>query len=137
MANNEISLIIGKRIANARKKKGLRQNELAEALGIKQNRLSNWEVGVTPPRADQIVSLTQILGVSSDYLLGIAEDGNDVELSYSKQQLIEHIKSASTSEVEKINQILNIVQSDETDKTAKKKTLPRDPSVILNQTEPS
>jgi len=121
MANNEISLIIGKRIANARKKKGLRQNELAEALGIKQNRLSNWEVGVTPPRADQIVSLTQILGVSSDYLLGIAEDGNDVELSYSKQQLIEHIKSASTSEVEKINQILNIVQSDETDKTAKKK----------------
>jgi len=116
MANNEISIIIGKRIANARKQKGLQQKELAEALGIKQNRLSNWEVGVTPPRADQIVSLTKILDISSDYLLGITAGGSDVELSYSKQQLIEHIKAADASEVDKINQILNIVTAEQTQK---------------------
>lgn len=51
------------KIREYRKKAGLSQTELAEALGIDQSAVSNWERGLSEPTAFNIRRLADILGV--------------------------------------------------------------------------
>ena len=69
---NELSEV-GKRIAQARRKLGLTQVELAKELGVSQQVITFWEREAPAPRAEMLAQLTQILGVSSDELLGIGD----------------------------------------------------------------
>ena len=64
---------IAKRIKELRKEQKISQIELAEKCLVKQSCVSKWERGATLPDADMIVKLTQIFGVSADFLLGIKD----------------------------------------------------------------
>ena len=69
-------LMIARRITEARSLRQMEQKELARRLGIKQARLSNWEVGLNRPSADNIFEMADVLNVSADYLLGRTNDPN-------------------------------------------------------------
>lgn len=62
---------IGKRLALLRKARGITQAELAASLGVSQASISEYERDVFRLNSDLIISLTRILGVSADELLGI------------------------------------------------------------------
>ena len=60
---------IGKRIAGLRKEKGLKQETLAEMLGVSGQAVSKWENDQTCPDISLLPQLARILGVTVDELL--------------------------------------------------------------------
>ena len=60
---------LGKRIAALRREKGLKQDELAEKLGVSAQAVSKWENDQTCPDISLLPSLSKTLGVSVDELL--------------------------------------------------------------------
>lgn len=60
---------IGKRIANARKSKNIKQDELAEKLSVSPQAVSKWENDISCPDISLLPSLSKILGISVDELL--------------------------------------------------------------------
>lgn len=64
-----MNMTIGKRIALLRKEKGLKQEELAEMLGVSGQAVSKWENDQTCPDISLLPQLASILGVTVDELL--------------------------------------------------------------------
>lgn len=60
---------LGKRIADLRHKKELKQDELAEMLSVSPQAVSKWENDQTCPDISLLPPLAKILGVSVDELL--------------------------------------------------------------------
>ena len=60
---------LGKRIAALRREKELKQDELAEKLGVSPQAVSKWENDQTCPDISLLPSLAKTLGVSVDELL--------------------------------------------------------------------
>ncbi len=58
------------RLIALRKEKGLTQAQLAEAINICRQSISDWERGVSKPTQDNLLLLSELYGVSVDYLLG-------------------------------------------------------------------
>ena len=52
-----------------REKKGILQSQLAEALGLTQGSISQWELGLTSPSADNLKKLSAFLDCTVDELL--------------------------------------------------------------------
>lgn len=72
---------VGKTISKLRKKMGLTQEQLAKKLNVSDKAVSKWETGGGYPEITLLPVLSQIFGVSIDYLLkgdtqGIAIAGN-------------------------------------------------------------
>lgn len=66
---------LGRRIALYRKEKGMKQDELAEMLGVSPQAVSKWENDQTCPDIGLLPQLSKILGVTVDELLsGKAEE---------------------------------------------------------------
>ena len=61
------------RIRELREDRDLRQIDVANAVGIDQRSLSNYETGKTNPDSYAIIKLAQYFGVTCDYLLGVSE----------------------------------------------------------------
>lgn len=66
---------IGKRLAALRKERGCTQVQLAEALGIMQSKVSDYEHGRLRLHGELIQKIAQALAVSADELLGVGEFG--------------------------------------------------------------
>ena len=57
------------KIIQLRKKKGWSQEELAEMINVTRQSVSKWESRASMPDLDKIVRLSEIFGVTVDYLL--------------------------------------------------------------------
>lgn len=66
--------LIGKRLAIARKRLHIKQVDLAATLGVSDQTISNWEVGLRSPRADLLRRICLELRCSADYLLGLSDE---------------------------------------------------------------
>lgn len=79
--------LMGIRIMQKRKEKGLRQRDLAERLDLSNNHISNIERGKYLPSVGCLLRLCEILEETPDYfLLGIISKPNeDVLLQYISQ----------------------------------------------------
>ena len=60
---------MGNKLAEARKKQNLTQEQLAERLGVTRQAVSRWESDAAYPETDKIVRMARLLNVSCDYLL--------------------------------------------------------------------
>jgi transcriptional regulator with XRE-family HTH domain len=60
---------LGRRIAELRRARGLKQGELATLLVVPRGRLAKWEAGYNAPPPEDLVALSESLGVSVDELL--------------------------------------------------------------------
>ena len=65
---------IGNRMKELRMQYGLTQQELAETCNISVSFLGHIERGTRIPSIETLCSLCRALDVSSDYLLGLAEE---------------------------------------------------------------
>lgn len=62
--------MLGKRLSELRKEKGMTQEELAKALNITRSALSLYEIGKRDPDSATLKKIADFFGVSIDYLLG-------------------------------------------------------------------
>lgn len=69
MSDREILADIGKRLSAARKRKGYTQEQLAELTGLSIKMISAAENGHKAMRPENIIRMSESLGVSTDYLL--------------------------------------------------------------------
>ena len=63
--------IIGQRINTLLAIKNMKQKELAKELGITDNTVSYFVNGSRVPNIQQIIKISQIFNVSTDYILGV------------------------------------------------------------------
>ena len=56
-------------ISRARRRAGLLQREVAEALGVSTGAVAMWDTGERKPRADTLVKLAALYGTTVDELL--------------------------------------------------------------------
>ena len=61
----------GTRISVCRQNKNMTQEEMAGRLGITAQALSKWERGISLPDIAMTADISRLLGVSTDYLLGV------------------------------------------------------------------
>ena len=61
------------RIKDLREDRDLRQVDVAEAVGIDQRSLSNYETGKNKPDSEIVIKLARFFGVTCDYLLGVSD----------------------------------------------------------------
>lgn len=62
-------MILSEKIIALRKRMNWSQEELAEKLEVSRQSVSKWEVGATIPDLDKILKMSNLFGVSTDYLL--------------------------------------------------------------------
>lgn len=62
-------MILAEKIVKLRKENGWSQEDLAARLNVSRQSISKWESMASIPDLDKIVKLSQIFGVSTDYLL--------------------------------------------------------------------
>ena len=60
---------IGQRIKEMRTESGFTQKQLADAIGVAQNTISQYENDTALPGVDIIVKLADTLNTTTDYLL--------------------------------------------------------------------
>ena len=71
---------LGERIAEKRKAKGIKQDELAEAMGVSAQAVSKWENNVSCPDIMTLPSLAKILGCTVDEILTGREQSREAVL---------------------------------------------------------
>lgn len=71
--------MLGSRLREARKNKGLTQAELAKLLGKTPSVITNWENGTNRPDADLIGDICSILSITPNWLLGWKSQDSEIE----------------------------------------------------------
>jgi transcriptional regulator with XRE-family HTH domain len=75
-------MTFNEKLLSLRRKSGLSQEELAEKLDVSRQAVSRWENGETLPDAQNLLVLSDIFGVTTDYLL---RNGTETEKSEEKE----------------------------------------------------
>ena len=74
-------MILADKIIDLRKKAGWSQEELAEKLGVSRQSVSKWEGAQSIPDMNKILQLSELFGVSTDYLLKDSLEAAETVLS--------------------------------------------------------
>lgn len=75
---------LGGKIQQLRKQGNLSQEQLADKLGISRQSISKWESEQSIPEIDKIVQLSEIFGVTTDYLLKDVDKYSENIVLYKK-----------------------------------------------------
>lgn len=62
-------MTLGEKLARLRKARGMSQEQLAAALGVSRQAVSKWELGEAVPDVSRVVAMSELFGVTTDYLL--------------------------------------------------------------------
>lgn len=74
----------GSRLAKIRKERDIKQNELADLLGITPSRLNFWEKDKREPDIGMIKKISQVLNVNADFLIGNDYEEDDLIIEINK-----------------------------------------------------
>lgn len=75
------------KIQNLRKEKNFSQEELGEKLDVSRQSVSKWESGLAMPEVDKLIMLSEIFGVTTDYLLKNGEAAANNRESFAKEEM--------------------------------------------------
>jgi len=64
---------MNKKLRELRKFKGVKQKDVAEAIGVSSSTYANYEQGLREPSNQILVALCKYYQVSADYLLGLED----------------------------------------------------------------
>jgi transcriptional regulator with XRE-family HTH domain len=86
----------GARLKYLRESNNLSQEELRKILKVSRSNISKYENGTLEPNLDFINRVSEYFNVTSDYLLGKADNPNKITLD--KQPSLDYIKVAKKAE---------------------------------------
>ncbi|MGF2118860.1 XRE family transcriptional regulator [Enterococcus casseliflavus] len=104
---------IGQRIRNLREMKNMTQTELSQSLGMKTyTTVSKWESDDNFPKGRDLKKLSELFGVSSDYLLGLNTNKNvtSIETIYNQLEKPRQTKVYNFAEQQLEEQNSKVVQ---------------------------
>ncbi|MEC3637304.1 MULTISPECIES: helix-turn-helix domain-containing protein [Bacillus mojavensis subgroup] len=88
-------MTLGERLKQARKKAGLSQKEVAQAVNSTEKTISNYERDYRDPDTVTLSKLSDLYDVSTDYLLG-RKPKNMSKLDETLNEAIEELKNEET-----------------------------------------
>ena len=97
----------GERLRRARIDKDMNQEELADAIGLTQASISQFEKGLRMPTPANIRKFAQILDISEEDLAGPNQG------EFEKTLLMRNIRDLSPDSLNKINDYVDMVKRDE------------------------
>ena len=95
-------MIFADKLIDLRKKNGWSQEELAEKLNVSRQSVSKWEGAQSVPDMSRIIQLSELFGVSTDYLLK-----DNLEQTELSQESVPDTQARTVS-LEEANDFLNI-----------------------------
>lgn len=95
--------------------KGWNQGQLAQAIGVSQTAISQFEKGLRFPTPANINKFAEILGVSSDYLLG------DEDMTNERIKLMRSMHGLSPEGLKKVEEFIKMVKKYEEPGDSKRK----------------
>lgn len=102
-------MTLGERIKERRKQLGYSQHELSNLTGISHMQISRYEQNVNQPTSEVIVTLAKVLNISTDWLLGLTDEGFDIGgLSDLERQAVSILRSKSPDRQPTILEIMRL-----------------------------
>lgn len=90
------------------------RKEVADALGVSYYTFSDWVNGKKYPRMDKVEKLANYFGIlKSDLIEDKQKQPTQNELSYKKREFIRKVEGMSEAQIEKLEQILALVENTE------------------------
>lgn len=83
-----MATITANRLRTLREQKGLSQNEVAKIIGVTRTAYVAYETGTNKPTR-KLQELSDLFGVSADYILGNDKTETEIKYSADEQRLIE------------------------------------------------
>lgn len=102
-------MILAEKIINLRKKNGWSQEELAEKLGVTRQSISKYEGAQSIPDLDKILKLSEIFGVTTDYLIKDELEEEEYAPSQMHENESESDRSVHKVTMEMANEYLQII----------------------------
>lgn len=102
-------MILADKIINLRKKNGWSQEELAEKLGVTRQSISKYEGAQSIPDLDKILKLSEIFGVTTDYLIKDELEEEEYAPSQMQENESESDRIVHKVTMEMANEYLQII----------------------------
>jgi transcriptional regulator with XRE-family HTH domain len=93
----QLSKTIAERIRELRMRRGLTQDEVAEAIGCHESAVSRWESASRLPPCTDVLALAELFNVSVDELLGRQDHPTRRESALLDQPLLDRLGSAKNT----------------------------------------
>ena len=94
-------MILADKITEERKKNGWSQEELANQLGVSRQAVSKWESAGSVPDLQRILQLSELFGVSTDYLLKDELEAENITYQERMERYTEPLKKVTMEEANK------------------------------------
>lgn len=99
---------VSKQLIHLRNVKGISQEELASLMNVTRQAVSKWETDQTLPDSEKVIRLSEIFGVTTDYLLrGKETDPMDIysqhdskagaDMSAEVTEILDNVHQMSTT----------------------------------------
>mgnify|MGYP004626934849 FL=1 len=75
------------RIKQLREQAGYSQAQLAKRLDVTRSSVNAWEMGLSMPTTQYVVTLAKLFHVSADYLLGLTASSSIVLDGYTQEEI--------------------------------------------------
>lgn len=105
---------IGRNIKNFRKNKGFTQEELADLLNVTPQAVSKWESEIGMPDVSMLIPLAQVLGVSTDALLGYDSLSENDEVIARVKSTMEGMKNSDEGRAQRALRIVEYLSTETT-----------------------
>ena len=91
-------MILADKIIELRKQNGWSQEELADKLGVSRQSISKWEGAQSIPDLNRIIKMSEIFGISTDYLLKDDAEEEAADLPQIYDETAEPVHKVSLEE---------------------------------------
>lgn len=92
--------LVGERLSELRKDRGLKQKELADELGISVYTVSSYERNLSTPDDEMKIKIAKYFNVSVDYLLGTTQNQFSNEKSVSRLIIVDNLPRMAVKELD-------------------------------------
>ena len=99
-------MIFADKLIDLRKKNGWSQEELAEKLNVSRQAVSKWEGAQSVPDMSRIIQMSELFGVSTDYLLK-----DSLEQAEPAGEITEESTTCRTVGMEEANAFMNVKEA--------------------------
>ena len=78
-------MTVGERVKHLRELNNMSQTELATKLNVSSSSVSMWETNKREICQEELIKLSYLFKVSTDYLLGIDKEANLIDIAFYNQ----------------------------------------------------
>lgn len=102
--------VIGNRLKEARKAKGMTQEELGNIVGVTPEAIGNYENEKREPKGVIFTKLLDALGVSADFILGRTDSATYIEPQQTRTRNLSYLNAPDPGTA--LNRALEIAQEE-------------------------